>query len=175
LFLLLQDFGMQAFWYVQHMILKTSNLEAEYQQHAAQTQTDKSLEQFLARVGTSTNSLTTRLVASNQTVPFIESIEGSARKIGITITTNSVDIAQDPTLPEKYEYLKLAFSTQGSWQNTYTFLSMIESLPYKSTINDVNLTEQFVSGPAEKGTSTQLRGSIWKTEYQLTVLKEKDH
>jgi Tfp pilus assembly protein PilO len=121
------------------------------------------------------NKLQTRIVESNGAVTFITAIETAARAAGARVIIDSVDKkAIDPKSPEAvgpdFEDLVLRISVQGSWQQVYSFVAMVESLPYKVTIQTTNVKREiFTTGEASSTESVR----IWKGQMGISVLKRK--
>jgi hypothetical protein len=75
------------------------------------------------------------LVSSGGEVDFIEKIENLARKQNLSSEITSVSIDNDKVLyKDGLEYLVLNLKTYGSWNSTFTFLSMLENMPYNISV-----------------------------------------
>ncbi len=115
------------------------------------------------------DSLSSRLVNTEGTILIIEKIEALGQAVGMPVTVNSVGVkgvdskSKDPKAQNQTtENLLLSFSVNGSWDKIYTFLKVVESLPYKMAIQSVALS--YV--PAGKT-------SIWSGAFSVSILKNK--
>ncbi len=68
---------------------------------------------------------------------FIASIETLAARLGLRLSTN--DLTLVPATETTPAYLKTGFTVDGSEWGVMNFLKAIESLPYHSRINTVNI------------------------------------
>jgi hypothetical protein len=150
--------------YITRTTVAITNLEHQYQEENSAEERDQSLKQFFSGIGANTNSLTSRLIAKKATVPFIDSIESLARSTNLGIVMNGIEIKEDPAYPNVTEYLKLNFTTQGSWVTTDAFLAMIENMPYKVKINKVDLQH----------TASTTASDNWQAVYDIEILKQKE-
>jgi Tfp pilus assembly protein PilO len=159
------------FSYIKRTAEAASAIENQYQEKITADARDKSLKELLRTIDLNNDSLSTRVIDRDGTVSFLEFIESTAKSVGLGITMNAVKIEEEPTDKNTYEYLKLSFTTQGSWQDTYTFLSIVESLPYKSKINKVLFSQTSITEPSKDQKTIQK--SSWKADYDIAVLKFK--
>jgi Tfp pilus assembly protein PilO len=131
------------------------------------------LKTLLTNVSPDLDVLKTRIIESDGTVPFINSIEALAHQAGAKVNIDSVDV-HSAEEGDTFERLGLTVSTQGSWNQVYTFLAMIESLPYKVSITSVGLNQDSFTETANASSTVTRKTTIqWKGSFQLNVLKKK--
>jgi Tfp pilus assembly protein PilO len=152
------------YFMIQRTSQKLSKLETDIQNKNAQIKADESLRDLVEESGDDIDTLMKRIIPSNGTVNFIEIIESFARNNGITVAIDTVKEIELNPLSETYESLELIFSTEGSWRSTHHFIELIESLPYKVTINQLGIT-----GTGESASSS----ARWSGAYNIEVLKYK--
>ena len=82
----------------------------------------------------------------NNIVVFIEKLESLASISDSRISLSSVDIDKN-----KKNLLKLNFSVNGSFEQVFHFLALLESLPFEINIKSFNLTKSEESIPNQIG------------------------
>lgn len=103
-------------------------------------------------------------------VSFIKSLEKLAKDQGLGIKTSDVVISELATSSTRYEDLRVEIETTGSWQKNMQFLSLLESLPYNSSVLeavfrlDENLSEPVKNRP---------KNPLWKGSFEVVVVKRK--
>jgi hypothetical protein len=105
--------------------------------------------------------LMSRLVQKDGTVAFIDMVESHAKNSGVSVLVENVDVRKSATDVEGYQSLHLNVKTQGSWEGTYRFLSVLESLPYKITIESADIRNEV------RETAT------WDSLISIVVLQQK--
>lgn len=153
---------------IQHSTEKIVAHETEQQKLAAEVEADRSLRVYIATAGGDIDRLSSRIVAKDGTVAFIEMIEGLARGAGLKITVDAVNYT-DSTDKEHFENLNLNVATQGSWNATNKFLALLETLPYKVTITQTGLSEE--TGAA--GAIPDMYSAQWNGAFSFSVIKYK--
>jgi Tfp pilus assembly protein PilO len=142
----------------------TKTLEAQVQEYTESEDKDRALKALLTESEPNITELQSRIVAADGTVSFIEAVESLARHQNILLKVKSVNVEPYPTQKELFEQLKLEISMEGSWENCYTFASVVENLPYKIRVQNVSFVRQ---GEAVKGASP------WAGAMSIVVLKYK--
>ncbi len=149
---------------------KVAAYELQQQKLISELEVDRSLKLFLSTSGSDIDKLSSRIIPREGTVSFLEMIEKNARDIGLVASVESVNVGEAPTLPADFEILKLKISTEGSWGDTYRFLSLLETLPYKITINTVEVRQRGEGGPSETSSNNS---ALWIGEFSFNVIKYK--
>ncbi|OHA87951.1 MAG: hypothetical protein A2653_01840 [Candidatus Zambryskibacteria bacterium RIFCSPHIGHO2_01_FULL_43_25] len=107
-------------------------------------------------------------------VYFIELIENLGDGSGISLNISSVTTESDPKNKSDFkEIIRLRLETIGSWQNTYRFLSLLESLPYKGTIEQVNLNINLSGEKLLFDVAPTKEPRTWKGYFEVSFLKIK--
>ncbi len=120
-------------------------------------------------------------VQSDGAVDFITIIENLATFANLNHETQTVNTEEENPSSANRERLHITFRTNGSWQNTYYFISLLESLPFQLTINQINLhsTGGTVAETISSSSSTSIstvatkKSSVWETSYDISVTKLK--
>ena len=108
-------------------------------------------------------------------VPFFDTINGFAHKIGGEVTIASVDIMSDVATPNKNE-LTMNIKISGSFKIVYQFLKLLENSPYE--IEFMSADMQKVGGQ-DTGSSTTgsttvvskvVKPSSWEGTFKIKLL-----
>jgi hypothetical protein len=120
-------------------------------------------------------------VPANGAVDFITSFEQMAQGIGLKFNTVSLDSEQVAELSsQNKELLHVVFETNGSWNSTMQFLSLVESLPYAVQIVGAGL-EGAAGSPSLVGSETpngvvtnKVNLGYWRLLLNIKIVKIKD-
>lgn len=133
-----------------------------------------SLDQNRAEV----EKLDTFFVAKDGVPNFIEYIEGLGKESGVALSIGNVSVEPDTKNKDDFkEILRLKVEMLGSWQELFTFLSIIENLPYRVQIDNVSFAVDaseealFFGGEASTTNSSLSGGNQWKGFIEFTLLK----
>ncbi len=114
-------------------------------------------------------------------VDFLTSFEQTAQSIGLKFNTVSLDTEQTSDLSAQgKEILRVSFETNGSWNNTMHFLSLVESMPYAVTITGATLegsvgTPSLVgSAPADGVITNKVNLGYWRLLIHVNIVKIKE-
>jgi len=141
--------------------ISTQNSKHDYLVSAQKLIED--IEPDIAKIGDS-------IVSSNGDVAFIENLEFIARSYDLSIQIDSLTIEDDlKNESNPISTLKIKAKINGSWTNTYVFLSELESLPFKLKINKFNLISSGEVSNVDK-TSSNID---WQALVEISVLKYK--
>jgi Tfp pilus assembly protein PilO len=110
----------------------------------------------------------TYFVQKDGEADFIKNIESLADASSLDHTISSVGF-ENGNLPANLQYLNLTITTQGSWQNTYQFLSLVENMPYKIVMKNVDLSATGDSGSLSTSTAQSLGSgeSVWAGSFDI--------
>jgi hypothetical protein len=120
-------------------------------------------------------------------IDFITTIENLAAFAHLSHETQSVETKEENPPSANRELLHLTFHTTGSWQNTFYFLSLLESLPFNINISHIDLhstgnvalesssvpASQDASSSASSTRTVVQKASVWEAAYDFTVKKLK--
>jgi hypothetical protein len=143
-------------------IEKTVAFDNQYAERVAAEEEARALRASVEKIGPEMQRLNTRIVQRIEVVEFIEMIEKRARELGLGIEVESAQ--ENKHESDQYQYLRLTLRTQGSWKETYLFLSLLESLPYKISLNNIGLNAQSLLNTPEQ---------VWIGTYTLDVVRYK--
>jgi hypothetical protein len=76
-----------------------------------------------------------------KTVSLIEDVEQAGRDLGVRTQINAVNKTSLPNSPE-LELFKMTIEARGTWQNTFSYLKALESLPYRIVMENTNLKKE---------------------------------
>jgi hypothetical protein len=79
-------------------------------------------------------------VSNDKLILFIESIEGAGLAIGVETQIDSVDRI-DAKKSGGAANFRIVVQAEGSWQKVFSFLQAIEYLPYRVTMEEINLSK----------------------------------
>lgn len=125
-------------------------------------------EKILLETEEARNRVNGFILSDDEVVGFIESLESLAKDIGLEETTEAVsDTAYPGFDAKKWNGLQIVLSVRGSWSRVYQFLSLLENLPYQTTLLRVVIEK---AGGAE---GLESPGAEWKGDFTIQVLKHK--
>ncbi|OHA92438.1 MAG: hypothetical protein A2665_00390 [Candidatus Zambryskibacteria bacterium RIFCSPHIGHO2_01_FULL_46_30] len=133
-------------------ILKLLDLADKVAESRALAQSIRVLQNNAAEDLVIFDSLT---LSDDKLVPLIENIEGMSRALGLDTSIVSVSKIEDKKSVEP-DIIRIVMETRGSWVQTFSFLSAIESLPHRVMIEELGLSRVEAS-PAGNGASWRLR------------------
>lgn len=92
---------------------------------------EKSEQHIVLDTQESRAQMNTYFITEEDTVLFIERIEGLAQIAQTNLTIDAVNI--------KEEGLEVVVTTNGSWQSVFHFLSLIEAMPFRVSVKSTTL------------------------------------
>lgn len=112
---------------------------------------------------TDRTKLSTYFIKEESIVDFLEIIESFEEYTGAKVRVRTIG-KNDPGVYDTLEQLRLNLTVDGSWDEVYHFLVLIEALPYRVVVESIQLT---ASARQEDSNSK------WQGVTTLTVVKEK--
>jgi len=111
-------------------------------------------------------------LSQEKLVNFIETLEGLGRSMNLNINIVSVDSEPGKSVdnPDKIHF---RIEASGSWSGTMQFLHALESLPYRTMINNSNLTILNGSENLSSSSTTTAQKRSWKLSTDLSVYSFK--
>ncbi len=104
---------------------------------------------------------------------FIQSLEVIMKNFKVSGTTKSVSEKNVPTLNSAgKDELLISFEAEAPYQNLMQFISILESLPYKSYISSVTLVKEN-SGLTSATDIKSSKTNLWKLDLTLNIVKIK--
>lgn len=120
---------------------ETSELLGEVDSITTARSNAREVEQILKSATTSIREFEGLILTSDKLVNLIEKIEKTGRDLGLETAIVSVGGA-DEGGSKKTEKIRIVLETKGSWTANFTFLSAIESLPYRVIINESSFLKE---------------------------------
>ncbi len=144
----------------------------------------EALKKIVSNAGDKGISLDTYFIQAGEEVEFVKKIESLAGSLNLTYTTNSIGTQSNEKLePLGKEFLEMTMTTEGSWQNTRRFISLIEKMPMNIRINSIDLKTEIktvVVAPTKTETissttpaSLSPARTVWRTTIGMVVVKKK--
>lgn len=128
-----------------------------------------STQNTLDAISNDLENIDNSVIAKDGDVQFIERIEDIAKANGLELKMENLSFEPNNFL-DKSEFvaLRVKANTTGSWRGTYNFAISLESLSYRTKINKFSMIgTPVISQDGKK------RGVMWKTNFEMTVLKYK--
>jgi hypothetical protein len=85
-------------------------------------------------------ALSHHLLTEAETINFLSGIEKLARNAKLQFTTDSLEVK--PSANEPFQEIHLHLRAEGEQSDVLTFLKILETLPYYSYIDEMNLVER---------------------------------
>lgn len=124
--------------------IRNRNAEAAVLATEIQAQTIREIKlKSLKRTITGTDEIRQNLdryfIQKDSTVSFIEEIESLGLEEGVALQISDVKV-ETYSQREEFEWLAVSLSASGDWTSVLNTEARLESLPYKSEINNIFLT-----------------------------------
>jgi hypothetical protein len=110
--------------------------------------------------------LETHFAKSSDIVPFLDTIEALAPRVGAKAQVTSVDILKDNS------GLMVQISASGSFASLYKFLTLLENSPYELEFTGVDIQRQNDTGVADPNAKVPVPVSvaIWQAIFRIKLL-----
>lgn len=163
------------FWQVKSENEKASTLLQEAEQDIEKEKTLRAAKISLEKNETLIKAIDTYFIPRDGVVPFIEELEKLGKDSGVMLSVGAVSTEVDPKVKDDFkETLRLRLETTGSWKDTFYFLSLIESLPYRAQVEQIALSLSGASDSLNFGNETKRtpnKNESWKGIFDVTILK----
>ncbi|OGI95450.1 hypothetical protein A2917_02735 [Candidatus Nomurabacteria bacterium RIFCSPLOWO2_01_FULL_42_17] len=133
--------------------------EAEWQTEANRREEIETLDNSIKIISPERALLETHFAQSSDVVPFLNTIEGLATKVGAKAEVTSVKILEDKTA------LSVDMQASGTFSSLYKFLTLLENSPYALEFAGVDMRKE-VTFEGAQGTS----GSKWSAVFKIKLL-----
>ena len=137
---------------------KSEIAETEWQNETLKRNDIKALDHSIKIIEKERGKLDTHFAESSDIVPFLDTLEGLAPKVGIKAEVTSVDILADHT------GLVVGMKASGSFGGLYKFLTLLENSSYEL---------EFVSVEIHRGTPESTEGKSASIPTWAGLLKLK--
>ncbi len=153
----LSAYGM-ALWKIKKNIGEAVNLNLSIAAEAQKEAGIESTRNILRNTAAEREKIEGYFVGSDNIVDFLEKIELMGKKSGVNLSFDSVDIPLD-----ERNVLRLRIGAEGSWEDDFYFLSLLENLPYKMEIEKSTIVKltKIVSN---------VKTSYWRGDFTVKLL-----
>lgn len=130
---------------------------------------NRALRSILLNTREDRERIDAHVLKDDDVVVFIETIENLGPQSGVAVITSSVNVDDSSgNASTTTGYLKLKLNAQGTWENILHFVSLIENLPNKISV------ERFSSSISSVNAEVKTKGpQTWQSAIELKVLKLK--
>lgn len=175
---------------------KTSELAKEIEQYTEQAEVLRSADKVADALQEDIEKINSYFLGKEQVVSFIETVESAGEKSGVTVTISSVGVggaggvivasgqkpapkptaqlATTSTQSLTPETLSLRADVRGSWSGVLQFMSYMENVPYKLSLNRVSVgrvsTVASFFKPSQLSTEDEPDGPVWTASFEINVL-----
>lgn len=141
--------------------INNENLEAQLKEGEWHNETErreeiKSLNRSIKIIETEREKLETHFARSSDIVPFLDTIEGLAPKVGVKAEVSSVNILED------HSGLLVVMAAAGTFEGVYKFLILLENSPYELEFTGIDMQRQVGVFTGPKGKQVPIWGATFK-------------
>ena len=147
-----------AVWKIRKNISEAADLSSSIAVESQKEAGIESTRNILRGTAAEREKIDMYFVSSDNIVDFLEKIELLGKKSGITLSFDSVDIP-----PDEKNVLRVRVGTEGNWENTFYFLSLIENLPFKIELGKSSISK------AERVVSN-VKISYWRGDFTIKLV-----
>ena len=129
------------------------------------------LKRSLKNAGQEKDALLALFINNDDIPNFIQSIETVMQNLKINGTTKSVSERSLPELTAaSKDELVVSFEAEATYPKLMQLVEILENLPYKSYLSQVNLTKEDLSQTSSTNVKSTVTG-LWKLSLTLNVVK----
>lgn len=118
-----------------------ARLEEGMREAQARERLNRTLEILVRDTEKERATLAQHFVSADGVVGFIEYLEGLGRRAGATVKVGAIDVGES-FLATRLDHLTLTISASGSFASVARFVSLLETLPYISVIDEMSLEKR---------------------------------
>ncbi len=134
--------------------------ELEWRNESFRRDEIKTLDRSIKIIEGEMKQLETHFAQSSDIVPFLDTIEGLALKVGAKAEVASVNILTDQT------GLMVGLKGSGNFENLYKFLTLLENSPYELEFIDMDLRRETELNAGNKNVTV----SKWNVIFTIKLL-----
>ncbi len=139
---------------------KTQIAETAWQTENLRREEIKTLDQSITEIKDERALLDTHFAKSSDVVPFLNTIEGLAPKVGASASTSAVVISDDKA------GLVVEVKVSGSFSSIYKFINLLENSPYELQFIGMDLNKETTTD----STGTTVAGASWNANLKLKLI-----
>ncbi len=165
-----------SFLFLYRDIIKTkTNNEALVSSLDADTKKNIELDAIQKNINltiSNNQSLESFFIAKDKEVDFITLVESIAKKSGLKVSTKNIESKTSDELSKIGKgLLAISIETDGSWDATQEFLKLLSNLPYKISINSIDLSFGEFTDSNDQGKSASTGAKLWKVKIDFDVVR----
>ncbi len=145
---------------INNSVIESQYKEGKWQGEALRRNEIKTLNDSAKTVESDKVQLEKHFAQSSDIVPFLDTIEGLAPKVGVKTEVTSVDISDDRIT------LLVSMKASGNFSSLYKFLTLLENSPYQLEFTGVNIQKE--TG-ADVGKKSNLYPK-WNVTFKIKLL-----
>lgn len=130
-------------WYVSSQGALLTERAQAVADHTTQAKTYQGLERLLDDSTNERQQLHEFILTEAATIDFLADIERVAAQSGVTITTDTLTVAE----AKSFNTLTVQFSIEGEAGPVAAMIQILETLPYKSYVDSLSLTTRSSATP----------------------------
>lgn len=100
----------------------------------------RAIERAIAESKSEQDELLAYFVNKDGAVSFIERLESTGKTAGLAISLSNVSV------PKAGNVFQVDMATEGSFENTFYFLTLLEKLPYRISVEKANVRKKSAPG-----------------------------
>ncbi len=128
------NFGL--FWMTKQKVNDTSAALLELKKTSDLETKARALGDLVKQTASERQALDAYFVQKENSVKFIEQIEGLGKQAGLSLTVASVTVANNG------KELRMNLGSNGSFDDTFYFVTLLETMPYKTRLEQVHLQKK---------------------------------
>jgi hypothetical protein len=119
-------------------------------------------------------SLDSYFIHDKDLITFLDEMNTLGKSAGVELSVQSVDIDVSSEKALFTEALKLSLQTKAAWPDTYHFLSLLETLPFKVSFEQVSINHESDESVTPAGAKAKPKNILWDGTFTLRILKMRD-
>ncbi len=150
-----------------------ASLAENVKSQMAEKNTLTSLKEKVEATEASREKIKNYFIQKDAVVPFLNSIQALGEDNGLDLKIGDVTLEDAPMWEDVFESVKMKIEVVGDWSDVRRFVSLIDLLPFKVIIDQVNLEKVVAEGSSNGGKKVALADLGWKGIMEIRVLKFK--
>jgi hypothetical protein len=125
---------------------KLESLQAEHFLALQKEQSFIAIAKIIEGTAVERAELATYFITERDTISYIAAIEEMAKRVGVTLVTNTLTIVPKNDKLKSAAYLGAGFTANGSKEGVRAFMEKIEHAPFHQTVTDMSITTDLITG-----------------------------
>lgn len=154
-------------YYIKHLNTKIESLKTALVSSQVQFIKLESIRLAATSGAGELDKLEKYIISAGKEIDVVQQIERLAEATSLSHNTELIEEKDEPSLANQNKnLLHIVLTTDGTWNNSRKFLSLVEHLPYNVKIEKVDM---FMIG---KGTASSSL-PVWRSKFDFSIVKEK--